>query len=281
MAGPAGARRDPVRPARRAGSSSTAYLRTGRGLDRLVTFVDAIVAIAITLLVLPLVDLAGEVTGTTGHPPVVPEGQIAVFLLSFFVISRLWISHHALFEHVHAYDAALLWWTLAWALTIVFLPYPTELVADRGSEVAVHVLYIGTMTLSSGCLTVLTVLVSRRPELRGDDHRRPVPADLAIISTACFLVAFVVGVTIHPIGYYALLVLLLQNWLTRVWRRHGRRQRPAGPARTPGAGPSGSGSQPAHRVAAADDGGLQGADPVDVDRDDVAVGEAEGQFRDE
>jgi uncharacterized membrane protein len=35
-------------------------MRTERGLDRLVTFLDAVVAIAITLLVLPLVELLGE-----------------------------------------------------------------------------------------------------------------------------------------------------------------------------------------------------------------------------
>lgn len=230
---------------------------------------------------LPLVDLAGEApgsAGTTGHSLAAPKGQIAVFLLSFIVIARLWIAHHALFERVHAYDLALVWWTLAWALTIVFLPFPTELVADRGSEVAVHVLYIGTMTVSSGCLTVLTVLVSRRPELRGDDDREPVQADVAIISTACFVVAFVIGVTVHPVGYLAMLVLLLQNWLTRVWRRHVRHRGPRPGVRTSGLG---AGSEPVHRVAAADDGGLQGADPADVDRDDVAVGEAERQLRDE
>lgn len=192
-------------------------------------------AIAITLLVLPLVDLAGEVAGTAGaaQPLTAAKGQIVVFLLSFFVIARLWIAHHALFEHVHAYDAALVWGTLCWALTIVFLPYPTELVADRGSEVGVHVLYIGTMTLSSGCLTVLTILVARRPELRSREDPQPVRADVAVISTACFAVAFVVGVTVHPVGYLALLVLLLQGWLTRLWRRHGHR-RPPRPRDRPG-----------------------------------------------
>lgn len=35
-------------------------IRTDRGLDRLVNFTDAAVAIAITLLVLPLVDLVTD-----------------------------------------------------------------------------------------------------------------------------------------------------------------------------------------------------------------------------
>ena len=36
--------------------------RTPRGLDRLVNFSDATIAIAITLLVLPLVDVANQIS---------------------------------------------------------------------------------------------------------------------------------------------------------------------------------------------------------------------------
>ncbi len=41
-------------------------MRTDRGLDRLITFLDAVVAIAITLLVLPLVDVLPDEGATLG-----------------------------------------------------------------------------------------------------------------------------------------------------------------------------------------------------------------------
>lgn len=58
-------------------SSPTAETRLrARDLERVLTFVDAVVAIAMTLLVLPLVDVAGALTGgdsvtqllRAGHP---------------------------------------------------------------------------------------------------------------------------------------------------------------------------------------------------------------------
>lgn len=215
-------------------------MRTERGLDRLVTFVDAIVAIAITLLVLPLVDLAVAgpgAAGATGHPLVAPIGRIGVFLLSFLVIARLWISHHTLFERVRAYDTVLVWWTLGWALTIVFLPFPTALVAERGDHDSVRALYMGTITLSSACLSAIAVLVHRRPELRGADRRRPFSPHGQVTSTATFAAASALGVAVHPIGYYALFLVLLTGWFSRLQERVRRR-----PGRRPSVGTPPGGS---------------------------------------
>lgn len=41
-------------------------MRTERGFERLITFADAVVAIALTLLVLPLVELPGELAEGQG-----------------------------------------------------------------------------------------------------------------------------------------------------------------------------------------------------------------------
>jgi TMEM175 potassium channel family protein len=104
-------------------------MRTERGLDRFITFLDAVVAIAITLLVLPLTEI---IVGT--HPP--PHAtevftqngaRFWSFLLSFAVIFRLWLGHHRIIERVGAYDTVFVWVNLGWALTVVFLPFATQL----------------------------------------------------------------------------------------------------------------------------------------------------------
>jgi uncharacterized membrane protein len=66
-------------------------METQRGFDRLVDLSDVVVAIAATLLVLPLVDIAGEIDkGDLGSLFVDHWQQLFAFVLSFAVICRFW-----------------------------------------------------------------------------------------------------------------------------------------------------------------------------------------------
>ncbi|HEV7979968.1 TMEM175 family protein [Amycolatopsis sp.] len=80
---------------------------TSRSPERLVFFSDAVVAIAMTLLILPLVDVIPELVAEHGksiEAITKNQWQIYGFLLSFAVISRFWIFHHHIFEQVKAYS---------------------------------------------------------------------------------------------------------------------------------------------------------------------------------
>src|SRR3954454_3821630 len=92
-------------------------MRTERGLDRFVTFLDAVVAIAITLLVLPLVDVIGGTHAGRDLASVFSDeaGTFGTFFLSFALIARLWLAHHRIVEGVGAYDGAFLLVNLAWS----------------------------------------------------------------------------------------------------------------------------------------------------------------------
>jgi len=190
-------------------------VRTERGLDRLITFLDAVVAIAITLLVLPLTEIIVGSDPPLHATEVFTENgaRFWTFLLSFVVISRLWLAHHRMVERVGAYDAVFVWVNLGWALTVVFLPFATQLTSAYPAydRLAIGV-YLGTLTLSSVMLSVVATLVWQRPLLR----RKGVAAGdaapwAALATTAVLALALVIGIAFPRINYFALLLLFLTS----------------------------------------------------------------------
>src|SRR5439155_416992 len=94
----------------------------GRSAERLVTFTDAVVAIAITLLALPLTDIGSDLMNKgLGAFLDAKYPEILGFVISFFVIARLWWAHHRIFEHVVRWDGTLIYLTTFWLFTVVAL----------------------------------------------------------------------------------------------------------------------------------------------------------------
>jgi uncharacterized membrane protein len=120
----------------------------GEGTGRIEAFSDGVFAIAITLLVLDLAvpagterdDLASEIWSL--HP------DYLAFALSFAIIGMHWISHHSLFRRIERFDATLLWINLLVLASVVFIPFPTRILADFGNEPISIALYAGTLSVT-------------------------------------------------------------------------------------------------------------------------------------
>lgn len=189
------------------------------GFERFITFVDAIVAIAITLLVLPLVELTAEVDEYASVAALVRENQAEIwaFLLSFAVIARLWFVQHDSVRHLVVDDRRISRLLLLWALTIVFLPFPTALVAEASDDPTTKLLYIGTMVLSTAFLTLVEAVLARRPELTdGRDDADPVNGAANVVM---LLLALGITLLVPATSYVPLLLLLAAGPAARAWRR--------------------------------------------------------------
>lgn len=189
-----------------------------RDFERFITFIDAIVAIAITLLVLPLVDLSGQLGDGSVWELLTSHGtEILGFFLSFLVIANLWSDQHQTLHTVVAHDPLVTRLLMAWTLTIVVLPFPTALVAEAGSQPTTKVFYIGTMALSSALLAVLCWAIGRNRAIRDTDERPdPAPAISALI---CYAAALALTLIVPRTSYYPMLFLLLARPGARLWRR--------------------------------------------------------------
>ncbi|MFB4295708.1 TMEM175 family protein [Actinomadura sp. NTSP31] len=197
-----------------------------RDPDRLVLFTDAVVAIAVTLLVLPLVDVVPETVHAHGASSEVftdHKAQIYSFLLSFAVIIRLWLVHHGAFEHVRGYTRPLILWNAGWVLAIVLLPFTTEMVASYSSHDRFTIaVYIGNVLAAAVCQTVITVISYRDSDVASEDDPPTIGAVRGGLSTVLLLlVALVLAVLFPDVSYYGFLLLFLEPVVTRGWRLIG------------------------------------------------------------
>ncbi|MET0326179.1 MAG: TMEM175 family protein [Ilumatobacteraceae bacterium] len=190
---------------------------TETGFARVVNFSDAVVAIAISLLILPVVDDVSAGTGSSAREILDHNGdRLFAFVISFLVIARFWTAHHRIFESLGSYTTALLWSNLLWLLTIVFVPLPTELLGVRGSsEAFVRFVYIGSVLASSLALLLIQLIIEHTPALLLDPDGPRDPIRLAYVTPALLTVALVVGVAVPAIGMWALLLLSLSGWVGR------------------------------------------------------------------
>ena len=188
-------------------------MTTERGLDRLIFFTDAVAAIAITLLILPLVDLLPEAANGVEEVSTFLSdngGQLLGFAISFVVIARLWRAHHAIFEHVRAYSSGLLRLSLVWAFTIVLLPLPTAIISEFSRDRLASALYIGTMAVSSITLTAISWVVRRNASVEYPDNRLTAVSMVTSATTSIlFLVALGISVVFPAISVWSLFVLFL------------------------------------------------------------------------
>jgi uncharacterized membrane protein len=191
-----------------------------RDLERFLTFVDAIVAVAITVLVLPLVDLAGEIRSDDDSVSELIRshaGQFWAFGLSFVVIARLWLAQHRLMRLVVATNQAILIYLILWTFAIVFLPFPTALLSNGGDQAITKCLYIGTLGASSLCLTLLAVAIKRDSSVRESDVT---PSAVPAAATVVLLAAALLITLVFPsTSYYPLLLLLASDGVTTLWRK--------------------------------------------------------------
>lgn len=98
--------------------------------DRVETFSDGVIAVAITLLALDLhvPDPAGP--GTLAHRLGEQWPNYAAYVVSFLTIGIIWINHHAMLRRLVAVDHTVLMLNLVLLLTIVVLPFSTALMSE-------------------------------------------------------------------------------------------------------------------------------------------------------
>ena len=192
-----------------------------KNAERLKFFTDAVVAIALTLLVLPLLESVPEAArdhltaaGWLDHF----GGQLIGFCVSFAVVTTFWHIHHRLYEHVRSYSPALMGLNFAWMFTIVFLQLPSALMYALSTDRVMIALYIGTMTLSSALLSAMVWHVHHHTAIQ-EPHNPLLWGQVAtsLATTTLYAAALLLAVAFPQVNYFALFLLTLVGPLRRVF----------------------------------------------------------------
>lgn len=204
------------------------------GLEQLLFFSDAVMAIAITLLAinirLPEIDPSRATQELAGRLSALGP-TFMTFFISFIVVGIYWISHHRYFGYIKRYDTRLILLNFVFLFFIICMPFLASLL---GQYVFVPVALIA-YTVAIAALGLSMALIWW---YASHDHRL-VAADLdaSLIRTISLrlFVAPIMFVVAVPFAYVSSTAVILVWWLspfvvvlaTRLWgkSKHGSRPR--------------------------------------------------------
>lgn len=197
--------------------------------DRFKAFADAVVAIAMTLLILPLMESVSEAgrhqhenpgydTAAFLHEHV---GQIVSLMLSFLLIAVFWMGHHQQYDAIERITKPLLWLNIAWMFTIVCLPVTTALLGAMDTDPLQKVVYIGNLALTQLTGMLARIYVLRHPELTTAPLGRVRLGAIAdATTTVLYMAALGLSLLWPRLSYGTLFVLMLTSVVTHLAARH-------------------------------------------------------------
>jgi uncharacterized membrane protein len=179
--------------------------------NRLESFSDGVLAVAITLLVLDITVPRATLKESLGHELAHNWPEYAAYATSFITIGIIWINHHAMISRLREADHAILILNLLLLLSIGILPFATSLMAayltrPQGQHLAA-VVYGGSFL----AMSVLFAVLNRHILLRKAHFlSTPIPEERRrkIGSRAAFgLIPYAIATALGLVSAYATLVI--------------------------------------------------------------------------
>lgn len=179
--------------------------------ERMVAFSDAVMAVAITLLVLDLKLPEGISDAQLGAALRGSLHGVGVYALSFIVVGLFWMGHHEQYTYIRRVDPALMWLNLLYLLTIGLIPFVTSLLSDHGTALSTC-LYAGVLVTTSILSALMWWHACRNPELMPADVPQSVRRE-GLLSTvlvgAVFALSIVIALVWSPVAAQLSWLLLI------------------------------------------------------------------------
>jgi uncharacterized membrane protein len=191
---------------------------------RLVSFSDAVFAIAITLLALQLrvpeikdPKSAHELSRALGDL----SGQFFTYGITFVLIGVYWLGHHRMFQHITGHNRRLAELNLLFLFTISFMPFPADLLGRYPRNRTAVIVYASTLTVVTLMSVALWEYAVRAHLTEPDLNPRYRyyftirPLVIAAVFAASIGVAFVNVTAASRLWFVAFPALLVMRLLSR------------------------------------------------------------------
>lgn len=206
----------------------------GREVERLVFFSDAVMAIAITLLVIDLrLPETLEQTATAADLRAALESlgpRFLSVLLSFMVIAVWWVGHNRLFRSLSRADGRLVLLNFVFLGAIAFLPFPTAVIGRFVNLSPAVVLYAATNVVAGSALLLMRWHADRRGFIPGETaSERRLRLAMAALAPIAFALSIPLALVDSTLAALAWLLMVPAAFAVRWWfGRAARREAAAG-----------------------------------------------------
>ena len=141
---------------------------------RVELFSDGVFAIAITLLVLELIQILHTKTETDLISLFLHHWHAFVaFFIGFITILICWINHHVAFEFIHKVNTRFLWVNGFLLFVVTLTPFPTAILAEylpKESTIALAIFGVNYILISIAAYGIC--FYAYRHHLVGEEHRQ-------------------------------------------------------------------------------------------------------------
>lgn len=185
---------------------------------RLVSFTDAVTAVAITLLVLSIINLRATQSEDSVWQVISDNSsELITFGFTFVVVAVMWQAHLRVFHRLVAFDAAIFWLNLLWLLGIVVLPWTSAMYGEgigvAGSDVdrgmgGTGFLYWSNLAVISWSAAFIGQHALRHPELCDAEAKIVTRPRRGFIFGFAFLVVGIATAFLPVLGSWLALIFI-------------------------------------------------------------------------
>jgi uncharacterized membrane protein len=200
------------------------------GLERIVFFSDAVMAIAITLLAIdlkvPEIDPSLAITELPRQLAAIAPAFMT-FFISFAVIGIYWMSHHRYFRYIERYDSRLMLLNLVFLFFIACMPFIANLLGRFVLVPLALILYTLTVAALGISTAAIWLYASKDHRLISTDLD---PGEIRLINVR-LMAAPIMFLLAVPFAFISSTAVIMVWWLspltvvvaTRIYRKRGEK----------------------------------------------------------